>query len=74
MTRQTHTPAEKAQAALDVSSRKLTALTKKRDALAEEVKALNVAIDDERAQHVYLGRNPALGDAQVAIPTQPDPS
>lgn len=66
MARQKHTPAEKAQAALDISGRKLTALRTKRDALAKEAKALDAAIVEEGAQHAYLAQNPALAKATAA--------
>lgn len=70
MTRNSHTPAEKAQAALDISGRKLAALKTKRDALAKEVKALDAAIVEEDKQHAYLAQNPALKGEVTQVPVQ----
>lgn len=58
--RKTHTPAERAAAALGVEQRRVDKLTKKRDALNAELAGLVDEITDATKRRDYLAQHPDL--------------
>lgn len=60
MTRQRRDPADKAQEALDIATRRVTKLRQKRHALESDLRALLEETEAAEADVAYLAQNPHL--------------
>lgn len=67
MTRQTTTPTERAQAAVDVLERRLKKLRSKKDDLAKETSTVNDEISTVEKRLAYAQQSPDLAQNTAAI-------